>query len=597
MNRLVTQSVNEPRRLPSLKLPEDSKWVVWWYGALIKKARRGEQPGVAVFFRALNRDDTISDVYQERICPLTDLIFLKIGSVWKNNIYIAQVIFEERIFDTNFTYKKGGWKIISLNKEKEANTLLYNLCSDFSMSNIDNNIYLLDFSLTNGGRLVIPSLEFYYRCYGWSAELKRTLLTYPWDEISNRLYAAAEYQGENILYVKLRKRMYNDDAAFVAFFALDHFTQAVVRRVMNQLINETDSRVYLKVAPWFRGKAEVRVKGIGFDSGKSFLGLEVTGCSLPDGFTVRHDRDNTSFVNESADDYSKKAWDNMPVRRNYSPDAPLDIDNVFAPDSGISSLEIKTSSFEVLGHGCSVVFLRKNKAESVSGVKSENRLYSSYSVNESMGGGGDVGYLSVSSEKRPVQLIMESKGILRDMWNAILYLRKEYPDRVTSVEWYTPETSYSSETEPHLVAVPEFESKGVEGNDSKISKTILNWPYLSVINKTDLRGILVVRINIDGNVFHLVEIQRRLTYGDVNDVVSEDEQFRGLAFMLNDAEDIFNWVSFLVHELRYVKGIIQKLSGKCPGIAMPYKHSSAKDDPVPGHRALLNALGKLGVNL
>lgn len=60
MNRLVTQSVNEPRRLPSLKLPEDSKWVVWWYGALIKKARRGEQPGVAVFFRALNRDDTIS---------------------------------------------------------------------------------------------------------------------------------------------------------------------------------------------------------------------------------------------------------------------------------------------------------------------------------------------------------------------------------------------------------------------------------------------------------------------------------------------------------------------------------------------------------
>lgn len=596
MNRLIIQSVNGLGRLPSLKLPENSKWVVWWYGALIKRVRRGEQPGVAVFFRSLNRDETISDVYQERICPVTDLTFLKIGSVWKNNICIAQVVFEERVFDTNFTYKKGGWKIITLNKEREGNTLLYNLCSDFSMSGVDDDIYLLDFTLINGGRLVIPSLEFYYRCYGWSAELKRTLLTYPWSEICNRLYAAAEYQGENVLYVKLRKRMYKNDAPFVAFFALDRFTQAVVRRVIAQLTYESDTRIYLKVAPWFRGKAEVRVRGIAFDSGKSFLGLEVTGCSLPDGFTVRHDRDNTNFINESADDDSKKAWNNIPVRKNYSADVLLDIDNAFAPDSGASLLEIKTSSFEVLGHGCSVVSLRKNKAESVSGAKLENRLHSSYSVNESMGGRDDVGYFSVSSEKRPVQLIMESKGILRDMWNATLYLKKEFPDRVTSVEWYTPETSYSSENEPHLVAVPEFESNG-EGDDFKISKTILNWPYLNVMNKKDLRGILVVRINIDGNMVHLVEIQRRLTHGDVNGSVSEDEQFRGLAFMLNDDEDIFNWVSFLVHELRYVKGIIQKLSGKCPGVAMPYKHSSAKNDPVPGHRALLNALGKLAINI
>lgn len=596
MNRLITQSVNGLGRLPSLKLPENSKWVVWWYGALIKKVRRSEQPGVAVFFRALNRDETISDVYQERICPLTDLTFLKIGSVWKNNICIAQVVFEERVFDTNFTYKKGGWKITTLNDEKEANSLLYNFCSDFSMSGVDDNICLLDFSLMNGGRLVIPSLEFYYRCYGWSAELKRTLLTYPWNEICNRLYAAAEYQGENILYVKLRKRMYKDDAAFVAFFALDRFTQTVVRRIMAQLIYETDTRIYLKVAPWFRGEAKVRVKGIKFDSGKSFFGLEVTGCSLPDGFTVRHDRDNTNFVNESADDDSKKAWDNMSARKSYSADVLLDIDNVFAPDSGGAPLEIKTSSFEVLGHGCSVVSLRKNKAESVSGAKSENRLHSSYSVNEPMGEGDDVGYVSISSEKRPEQLIMESKGILRDMWNAILYLRKEYPDRVTSVEWYTPETSYSSETEPHLIAVPEFECKGFNDDDSKISKTILNWPYLNIISKTDLRGILVARINVDGNMLHLMEIQRRLTRGDVNESVAEDEKFRGLVFTLNDADDIFNWISLLVHELRYVKGVIQKLSGKCPGVAMPYKHSSAKVEPVPGYRALLNALGKLGIN-
>lgn len=597
MDRLITQSVNETVRLSSLGLPENSKWVVWWYGPLIKRVRSGEQPGVAVFLRALTRDETISDVYLERVCPLTDLTLLKIGSVWENNICIAQVVFEERVFDADFSYKNGGWKIITLDNEKKSSTLFYNVCSEFYIANIDDETCLLEFSLINGGRLIIPSLEFYYRCYGWSGELKRTLLTYSWGEICKRLYAVAEEQGKNVLYVKLRKRIYNSDAPFVAFLALDRFTQTVTKRIISQLICEAHSRIYLKVAPWFRGKAKLKVKGIAFDSGNSFLGLEVTGCSLPDGFTIKHDRDNTSFVNEKADNDSKMAWDNVSERKTHSTNIPFDIDNAFEPDSGASPLEIKTASFEVLGDGCSVISLKKNKAESVSGKKLENRHHSSYSVNESSGGMDDIGYLSMSSAKRPTELLLESKGVVRDMWNAILYLRSKYPDKVTSVEWYTPETSYSSDVEPRLVAVPEFERQDVENEEAKISKTILNWPYLNVMSKKDLRGILVARINVDGNIVHLVEIQRRLTQEGVNDSVSEDEKFRGLVFKLDDAEDIFNWISLLVHDLRYVKGIIQKLSGKCPGVAMPYKHSSAKTEPTPGYRALLNALGKLGVNL
>lgn len=176
-------------------------------------------------------------------------------------------------------------------------------------------------------------------------------------------------------------------------------------------------------------------------------------------------------------------------------------------------------------------------------------------------------------------------------------LDQNITDKVTAVEWYTPETSYSCAMEPRLVAVPEFDNQCVTDDAAKISRTILNWPYLNVMSKKDIRGILVVRVNFDGNIVHLVEIQRRLTHEGISDYISEDEKFRGLVFKLDDADDIFNWISLLVHELRYVKGIIQKLSSKCPGIALPYKHSSAKNEPVPGYSALINAVGKLGVIL
>ncbi|ESA68862.1 hypothetical protein HMPREF1589_02904 [Escherichia coli 113290] len=38
-----------------------------------------------------------------------------------------------------------------------------------------------------------------------------------------------------------------------------------------------------------------------------------------------------------------------------------------------------------------------------------------------------------------------------------------------------------------------------------------------------------------------------------------------------------------------------KIVGKCPGAAMTYKHSPAKNEPVACYSALLNALSKVGV--
>ncbi|CCR31773.1 Putative uncharacterized protein [Salmonella enterica subsp. enterica serovar Agona str. 65.H.72] len=586
---MIIKKINQTGRLSSLNLPENTEWVVWCYGALVKNKRYGEQPRVEVCFRALNSDKTISEAYRIQTCPLTDLALLRVGSIWENSVCTSQIVFEEKLYDVDFSYKNEGWIISSFNLNGQSE--IYS-AHDFPSDRIDKDSWQLEFSLKGGGKLIIPSLEFFYRTYGRSDELKRTLLTYSWEDICNRLFSSAKDNGRKELYVKLRKRMYDRDAPFVAFCALDPFTQEVIKRIKSQMLID-GRKVYIKIAPWFRGQAQLRVKGVSFDQGRSFLGLIVTGYSLPDGFKIVHDRDNTNRVNEKADDDNKKAWDNMSGRRLTNEGDDFSIDNSFGPDGGSSSLEIPAETLEILGHGCTVVPLKKEKADSVSGSKSESVEHSSYSVNDKDNSENDVGYLAGNTDGKTTVLMMESKGVVRDMWNAMRYFIDENQSIIRSLEWYTPETSYSTHPEPRLVAIPEFLNQEIA--DEKISRTILNWPYLDLLLKQEIRGFLVARMKFDMESIHFIEIQRRISHDNTNSSVSEDEKFRGMVFRLNNDDDIHDWVSLLAHELRHVKGVVQKMVVKCPGVAMVYKHSTAKNEPVPGYSALINALEKIGI--
>ncbi|HEI8505920.1 TPA: hypothetical protein SLF17_003094 [Serratia marcescens] len=595
MDRLILRRVNRAERLSVLNLPSDKSWLVWWYGPLRKSKKYGKQPKVAIVFREVYVDGALSNSYCEQKCSLTDLAFLKIGSIWKNSICIAESIMDEEIFDVDFSYLNNGWSINSFyNAHQERSPLPYDL-SNYALKNSHDKNWLLEFACYQRGRVIIHPLEFFYRCFGSSDELKRTLLTYSWGDVCNRLFSEAWREGSKTLYVKLRKRMNNKDAAFVSFFALEPFTQKLIKKLQSQLEANGGAETYIKIAPWFKGKAKIRVKGRWLDGGESFLGLSVTGVSLPDGYTINIDRDNSNRVNEKADDGSPKAWDNVATRRVKSLDDAFNVDNTFDPDSGASSLETEVSPFDILGDNCRVVPLRKEKAMTISGSKTKNGKHSSYSVNETSGVEDDIGYLSTRSELKDTVLYLESNGIVRDMWNAMLYLKENNPERIKSLEWYTPENSFSNTQSPELVAIPEFENDETQIEGGKISKTILNWPYLDVIKKRDVRGFLISRMVIDDNVIYFMEIQRRVQNENDVDTSSESEKFKGLVFTVNVEADIYQWVSLLAHELRFVKGIVQKMVGKCPGMAMTYKHSPAKNEPIACYSALLNALSKIGV--
>ncbi len=168
-------------------------------------------------------------------------------------------------------------------------------------------------------------------------------------------------EGDKIFYIKLRKRMNKYDAPFASFFALDGFTRKVIDRIQRQLDVCEDRKIYLKVAPWFKGKARIKVKGFWLENNVTFLGLSVTGVSLPAGYTINYDRDNSNLVDEKAEQGSRQACSNVPVRHIKNPDEPFSVDNAFSPDSGASTLELEASVFEFLDDGCELSPLRRKK--------------------------------------------------------------------------------------------------------------------------------------------------------------------------------------------------------------------------------------------
>ena len=74
----------------------------------------------------------------------------------------------------------------------------------------------------------------------------------------------------------------------------------------------------------------------------------------------------------------------------------------------------------------------------------------------------------------------------------MVYLKEAYSDRIKSLKMVqTPQKSFLNTQEPELVAIPEFNES--EAENDKISRTIINWPYLDVVNKKDIRGFCDIK--------------------------------------------------------------------------------------------------------
>lgn len=581
--------------LDELKKHGEADLVVWWYCGLYKNQKAESQPNALLAFRKLE-DGMLSDEVTFQRLPLTYLGQLRIGSIWKAGVSRTMVDFAVDDFEIDF--RPGKWKYTSFESAfRNGTPPPYPLDLHPLQVKTDKN-WFLEFQLASGGKLVVPCLEFFSRCYGRSQELNRILATYAWkgsqDAQVSRLYAPLDESEEPGRWkVKLRRRLNNGDTTFLAHAKYDPYTEAAAKSIYAQLESKFDpsskAPMFIRIPPWFQGPADIRARGIWFDNKKSFLALQIIGCSDPDGILIFRDRENTNKTDGIDPENGEVAWGGVPEKIFVRAPDIVDLTGDLEPDHTAGAVDILDPDFVILGVPRTIVDIYGKKVTSTSGKKHPGDGASVYSSGEPHGEEKSVGYASIYAKP-----IIESNGALTDMWKAILHTKNKYPEKIQSVEWFTFEDGYVSTGTPSLVGLEEIR----EEDEPQIPTITRNWLYMDVALRK-VRGVMIVRMIIEGVAVHVIELQRRpRTKKDLNDKLKESEEsFKGFAIVIKNSTEFILWLKRFLSDVRYVRGIVQKLAPLSPGRAEAFTHKPAAHEEVPCEAAVLNALSKMGIKL
>ena len=568
---------------------EKDELIVWWYGGIVKNYRAESVPKVVVFFRKLDKNGNLG-TFERRYIALTFLGLLRIGSIWKDGECRSEAVMPtEQKLALEFT--QGTWKFVSpLQAAKSGSENPINPV-DYHLYYPSDKNWLIDFPLANGKNLLIPCTEFFVRCYGCSEEVPRVLATYGWEKVNKRFYVPFDQPVmPNTWPVKLKNRMYNGDVVFLAHMKYDRYTALAAKSINSQVENSflnKEPYAFVQAGPWFEGKAQVLVSGLWINQGKTFLALRILGGSDPQEAPIQRDRENSNKIDGSAGSALGNATDGRPSRVIKKPPEIIDLTDDQEPDHGAASVEVEEPDYIVLGERRVIIDVRRNKSTNRLNIPRNVGDLKEFSSGEPHSGGKGVGFASIHAIP-----IMESEGMLRDMWKALHHVKAKQPNLISSVDWFTFEAGFSSSKEPNLIGLQPFDE------NEEIATDIRNWLYLNVSEEAP-RGILIARIIALDKTIYIAEMQRRprTKRDSAGNVVDTEESFKGFAFMLDEQSQFEFWLGKLLSDIRHVKGIVQKLVARCPGKAASFKHSTVKDDGVPCETAVLNALKKVGVEV
>jgi len=566
-----------PRLAELEKITHDQSLVVWWYGSIQKNHRAKSVPLVAVFFRKIDDLGNLGGFIQHPLA-LTHLGLLRVGTIWKEGYCTAEIEFDEDVFNVNFS--KIGWTFVS---PSTSDGLIPE--SDYQLKYQNDKNWLVKLELSHGRSAIIPCVEFFSRLYGRSQEIKRVLATYPWDVVKSKIFSQEqfEFSDNGCYFVKLTKRMTNGDVILAAHIKYDNYASEAAREIYSQIetqFNEGSNLAFVQVKPWFQGRAQIKLRGRWINNGKTFLALRIQGCSDPIGGDITRDRDNTNQVDETAiDDGLGSGWAGAASRSMTRYPELIDLTDTQEPDSGSETIELEEDEFEVIGTPRIVYDQKRGQIREKSGKPRPSGKLNTASTGEALGSGKEVGQASIQA---PV--VIGSHGVLRDMWNAMLHIKRTLPERVQKVEWFTFEQGFCSDSEPQLIALSPF------GKDEIIDTDEPNWLYFDVNSKVP-RGVLVARLSVDQRSIFILEIQRRPREGG-----NSEEPFRGLVFELEHEGQLESCLRTKLPLIRSFKGVVSKLEGRCPGKSKPFNHKTARDEQVAGESWLWNALNKIGID-
>ena len=175
---LKTKPTAKTIRINTSLKGNNSEWMTWWYCGIYENQKAKSQPNVLIAFREV-LDGNLSDNVILRRVPLTALGQITVGSIWKDGICRSGVDFTAQDFEIDF--RSDGWHFASFDHAFRNDTEPPYPQNIHTLQFTRDKNWLIEFKLSSGGKLVVPCLEYFSRCYGRPQELNRILATYPWE--------------------------------------------------------------------------------------------------------------------------------------------------------------------------------------------------------------------------------------------------------------------------------------------------------------------------------------------------------------------------------------------------------------------------------
>lgn len=549
-------------------------YLVWWYGPVRKSPRARSIPLVTVNFRRLNGDVLGSDLYAD--VPLSSLHHYRIGTIWSEGKCISDTELTEEEFSVNFF--PNGWALTSKAQLYSEARLNIFPDEDYPLRwGKRDQCKLIEFSIPNGKQLLIPCLEFFIRAYARNMEVCRALATLKWSDVMNVLFDVP-IRSEHQWLVRPSRRMRDYDAIFLAHLLYDDHTEKCVRRINSQFISRSPKdNIFLEAEPWFSGKVKLRCRGRWLNQGKTFLCLDLSGMSRPKG--PRFEWQRPDFDSSEGEDGAGRRILPRPVRTAAAEEFLAEISS-YEPDHHSEIVIVKAPPFTILGEERKFDKTRRVIEADRSPVGPHPSSAENYSSGEGTGAGKNIGKLESHSDAE-----LESKGFLRDIWNAFNSIKADNHERVSRVDWYTPSHGFNCKTEPKLIPLSLTE-------ENTIPNPVRMWTY---IDRATLRrrGIMTIRIKIDGQNYFCFEIQREEPQEE-----KKPPSYAGALIKsdMNTKEELDELIKEICLRVCYAKGRFKHMRSTFPAQTKIFKHTQ-KDQSVLYKKRLINAFKDLDVNL
>lgn len=555
------------------------KNVVWWTNEVKPTLRKSENPkkltspSVTVVFREIINDSELGAVFFVDL-KLPYLTLLRVGTVVENSRCIG---FSDSLTPLTaiLDQSPSGFQVINNVVDQKYSFDAY------PIRRFDLN-WFLEFKLGNNKILLIPCLTYFTYCYGFSAELKRILTTYPWGEVKSRICGPLDFMPRRRgLLVNLPKRLKDDDATFVAHVLYDSYAQRAAKSLGSQLevaYHPSQKRgVSLRVEPWFREPMTAELLGVWLNP-DVFLALTFTGMSEPSGEEILLQRENSNLViNKLIGKGTGTAWKG--ALRPVSGIPLVVIHSDYDPHPDEPAIEVKEPLLKIIGERRTVYRVRRDRANSSSGAKRVKR-----SKGKAASGELDSREKGMAQLSQIPNLINHSNGTLLNMWNAALFINGKYPTIVKKVEWYSlKHGKFFTDSPPQLIGLDKHSNVEKE----QLPPTTLNWIYIDHSSKS-VRGFLVMRLTVLEQEIYIVELERRFENRQ------REEPFQGLVFSLTPKCDLDELITQLKKTIRDNCGVMSK-ARKLFKKAHSFNHPVSESELVDCHYALVNALSKVGV--